>query len=334
MIVHWLEWLECWYRAYFYGLFILLDNPGGFAELEFMRYFTYVFLSFIVFRLLFHSAVLFRLKRNFSVYSESEYPLVWKLYREAAEAVGLKKLPALYKFKNCKPMVFTAGTIKPSVFLAPRLTELLTASEMKAVLMHELVHVKRRDNLHLLIFDSFLMVASALFLQVYSFRFVTNSELAVAAVFVILMILFLFRKFLWKFVIDSLELSCDELCVKTLGDPLLLAGSLVKVWKTGRHLPLYRWKYSFAANGFLFFGTALERRLNRLVYYKKSLIRPIIRHFSLIMFLTVLISIGISAYHFHSTTTNIRWEDRGHVGMAFPHFCCNECLSWHKHNSK
>jgi len=57
--------------------------------------------------------------------------------------------------------VFTLGVVRSAIFIVPRVAAALTDDELTATLVHELAHVRRRDNLRRM-FGSLAAVAAAL----------------------------------------------------------------------------------------------------------------------------------------------------------------------------
>jgi Zn-dependent protease with chaperone function len=111
------------------------------------------------------------------------------------------------------------------------------------VLVHELVHVRRRDNLRAWLGSLLPIGALVVLLQVAALYALFRMEqrlgfahagLVVAAV---LAVLWTFRSVAWPRVVFRREVSCDDRVVEALQNPLVVAASLVQVWRLQRALP-------------------------------------------------------------------------------------------------
>jgi Zn-dependent protease with chaperone function len=186
----------------------------------------------------------------------------------------VKRLPPLHRHADEAPLAFTTGSFRPAVFLAPALVRSLGADELRAVLVHELVHVRRRDNLRAWLGSLVPAGALVVLLQVTAlyalFRLeqrlgFAHAGLVVAAV---LAVLWTFRSVAWPRVIFRRELTCDDRVVEALQNPLLVAASLVQVWRLQRALPRRpgtRWLH---AHPLLRTRPTVEERVRRLMDYR------------------------------------------------------------------
>ncbi|MCZ6633227.1 MAG: M48 family metalloprotease [bacterium] len=264
-----------WFSEQYIRLMINYQILSGDANVacyavDWLRIFSFALFFVFLFKASTHLVISYRLKRQFTTYSETTYPDVFSLYRIAAHKVGLRRLPALYRFFNDRPVVFTIGFIKPTVFLAPILVKKLSREELEAVLVHELTHVKRWDNLLKWVLEMFFLSIPVLIIQLFALGFVFNGRNSELAIWGALATIVLFRVFLWDRILYLRELSCDDLSVDAIRDPLVLASSLISVWRAGQPFPKCRWQLGLAfVQTFLPVATSFEARVKRLMDYQR-----------------------------------------------------------------
>ena len=269
------EWLFVPYARFLLGVQSLLVIPGACgAPVDVLRALTLLLCVAAFARIRAHCVANRRLRRRSAVYAHDEFPGLYDLYREAASRVGLKRLPPLYRQADEDPLAFTTGCFRPAVFLAPTLVRSLGADELRAVLVHELVHVRRRDNLRALIGSLLPIGALVVVLQVAAlyalFRMDQRLGFAHAGLIVsaVLAVLWAFRSVAWPRVVFRRELSCDDRVVEVLQNPLVVAASLVQVWRLQRALPrrgAARWIHALPL---LRTSPSVEGRVRRLIEYR------------------------------------------------------------------
>jgi Zn-dependent protease with chaperone function len=267
------EWFFTPYARLLQGAQSLLVIPGACgAPVDVLRALTLLLCVAAGARIRAHCVADRRLRRRSPVYKQDEFPGLYDLYREAAARVGLKRLPPLHRHADEDPLAFTTGCFRPAVFLAPTLVRSLGADELRAVLVHELVHVRRRDNLRALIGSLLPIGVVVVVLQVAALYALFRMDqrlgfghvgLIVAAV---LAVLWAFRSVAWPRVVFRRELSCDDRVVEVLQNPLVVAASLVQVWRLQRALPRRgAWIHALPL---LRTSPSVEERVRRLIEYR------------------------------------------------------------------
>lgn len=269
------EWFFAPYAKLLLGVASLLQIPGDCgAPVDVLRALTLLLCAATGARVGAHWVADRRLRRRSPVYGPQECAGLYDLYREAGARVGLKRLPPLHKQADEDPLAFTTGCFRPAVFLAPALVRSLGADELRAVLVHELVHVRRRDNLRTWLGTLLPVGALVVLLQVAGLYALYRLEqrlgfghagLVVAAV---LAVLWAFRSVAWPRVVFRRELSCDDRVVEALQNPLLVAASLVEVWRLQRALPRRRGARWVHALPLLRTRPTVEERVRRLIDYR------------------------------------------------------------------
>jgi Zn-dependent protease with chaperone function len=269
------EWFFAPYARLLKGVGALLSIPGDCgAPVDVLRALTLLLCAAAGARVGAHWVADRRLRRRSPAYDRRECSGLYDLYREAGARVGLKRLPPLHRHADEAPLAFTTGCFRPAVFLAPALVRSLGVDELRAVLVHELVHVRRRDNLRAWLGSLLPIGALVVVLQVAALYALFRMEqrlgfahagLVVAAV---LAVLWAFRSVAWPRVVFRRELACDDRVVEALQNPLVVAASLVQVWRLQRALPrrpAARWIH---AHPLLRTRPSVEERVRRLVDYR------------------------------------------------------------------
>jgi Zn-dependent protease with chaperone function len=270
------EWLFAPYSSLLWGLETLLPIPGTCAApVDVARALTLLLYVAAVARIGAHSVADRRLRRRSPVYGPHEFSGLYDLYREAGTRVGLKRLPPLHRHADEGPLAFTTGCFRPAVFLAPAVIRSLGTDELRAVLVHELVHVRQRDNLRawlgsLLPIGALVVLLQAAALYVMIFRMELPFGFAQAGLLVaaVLALLWTFRSVVWPRVVFGRELSCDDRVVEAVRDPLVVAASLVQVWRLQRALPSRRGARWIHAHPLVRTRPSVEGRVRRLMDYR------------------------------------------------------------------
>jgi Zn-dependent protease with chaperone function len=270
------EWFFAPYARLLWGVESLLRIPGlcG-APVDIARALTLLLFAAAVARIATHCVADRRLRRRSPVYGRDEFAGLYDLYREAGTRVGLKRLPPLHRHADEGPLAFTTGCFRPAVFLAPVVIRSLGTDELRAVLVHELVHVRERDSLRawlasLVPTGAIVVLLQAAALYLLFFRMEIHLGFAQAGLLVagVLGLLWTFRSVVWPRVVFRRELSCDARVVEAVQNPLVVAASLVEVWRLQRALPRRpgaRWVH---AHPLIRTRPSVEERIRRLMDYR------------------------------------------------------------------
>ncbi len=166
----------------------VLGESGKALLLVFMS-FSFLFALFrTALRILRTSAFVDRAERNAVPFRDvSRYPF----------------LENVLVFEDGLPLAFTAGFLKPRVFLSTKLVDILDENELRAVILHESHHQRSKDPLKGLVVS---FISDFLFFLPVS-------------------------RFLKKTYHLTSEMSADAHSVSSQADPLALVGSLLKVQK-------------------------------------------------------------------------------------------------------
>ncbi|MFQ5738731.1 MAG: M48 family metalloprotease [Acidobacteriota bacterium] len=294
------EWLAGYYLQLILNLKILLTNPSACYAVGYLRLFSLTLLALLSLKVLLHVAAVRWLRRSFSTYPERQDSKLMQVYRQAAREARVSRRPALYRFANRRPLAFTVGVFRPAVFVAPCLVEQLPDAELRATLVHELGHIRRRDNLRVWLQELFLALIPALVVQCFANHFIfsgSNSDLAIGGAVAGLLI---FRLALWRPLRWLRERSCDDLTVEVIQDPLTLASSLIRVWRLGRSLPPQRWGWSLpTAQPFLRHHSPLQGRIRRLLNYRPPRLKRLLARLFIAMGTVWLVFVVAFLLRFH-----------------------------------
>jgi Zn-dependent protease with chaperone function len=138
------------------------------------------------------------------------------------------------------PSLTIAGVRAPKVLVSEAAVAALTPPELRSALKHEMAHAKSYDNLKKLLF------------RFSAFPGMASLESA------------------WA---EQTELAADDGAVASSGDALDLAGALIKVSRLSTRHP-----QAELTTGLLHSSTALETRVQRLVFWDKTPVSAAARH--------------------------------------------------------
>ncbi|HEX2219332.1 MAG TPA: M48 family metalloprotease [Gemmatimonadales bacterium] len=314
------EWFFAPYTRLLQGVEVLLRIPGlcG-APVDVLRALTLLLCAAAGARIGAHCIADRRLRRRSPVYGPDEFSGLYDLYREAGTRVGLKRLPPLHRHADEDPLAFTTGCFRPAVFLAPALVRSLGADELRAVLVHELVHVRRRDNLRAWLGSLLPIGALVVLLQVAALYALVRMEqrldfayagLVVAAV---LAVLWTFRSVAWPRVVFRRELSCDDRVVEALQNPLVVAASLVQVWRLQRALPCRRGARWIHAHPLLRARPSVEERVRRLMDYRPEPRRAWLTAARRVLAAAALLWTALFLWTYHGSDRRVQLPETAHV---------------------
>ena len=296
---------------------VLLGNPTECDTVDFLRLAAFTLLVLFAVRLLIHLVIAHRLSRKFPVYKEAAYPQLHRLYQQAIQKVGLRVPPPLREFSGRRPLVFTIGTLKPTIFMSPKVANGLSGKELEAVLVHELTHIKRHDNLLVWFLDLLFALIPLIIVQMFAFSFIFSLQNSVYAIWGSMALLVVFKGVVCKQVLFQRELSCDDRCVEIIKDPLALASSLVNVWQIGSQLPKYRWQGELRfVQTFLSVTQNVEQRARRLINYRRPRLKPFVGRITRVAAVALVLSVTLFLWQFHSTHKGLRL-DYCHMGFLF-----------------
>jgi Zn-dependent protease with chaperone function len=309
------EWFFAPYSALLLGVRFVTRIPGLCASpADVLRVLTLLLGASAGARIWAHCIADRRLRRASPVYEQNEYAALYDLYREAGTRVGLKRLPPLHQHADEGPLAFTTGSFKPAVFLAPTLIRSLGADELRAVLVHELVHVKRRDNLRawvasLLPIGAVIMIFQAAALYLLFVRMEVPLSFAHAGLLAaaVLALLWTFRSIVWPRVVFRRELSCDDRVVEAMQNPLVVAASLVEVWRLQRALPRRQSGRWIHAHPLLRTNPGVELRIRRLIDYRPQPRRVWLTAVRRALAAAALVWTGLFLWTYHGSDTRVQF---------------------------
>ncbi len=84
----------------------------------------------------------YRIAPQYGLYAQS------KFFQRLVSDTGLKKT-----LSDDRPLAFTLGCIKPSIFISRGLTKLLNRRQMRMVVKHEIAHIRNKDILKNTLFE-------------------------------------------------------------------------------------------------------------------------------------------------------------------------------------
>jgi heat shock protein HtpX len=130
------------------GLVVWIISPGIYASSIFL--WIGMLLGFTIFMTLLQYALgpyIIRAFTNMKEMDEKEYKWIYEMVDDIANKAGLKKRPRLYIVHDGTPNAFAFGYSKNHAFLALHtgLIEMLNKDEIRAVVGHEMGHIKHND---------------------------------------------------------------------------------------------------------------------------------------------------------------------------------------------
>ena len=295
------EWLSEQYLRLIANYKILLTNPTHCSTVDLLHLFTMTLLGFLAIKLILHLLIFTYLKQKYPRYQENSHSRLFKHYRKAAEKARMRRLPALIQFSNANPLIFTIGSIKPAIFIAPRVVEDLAGDELEAALIHELTHIKRFDNLLIWALEILFVAIPLLIIQLFALNFIFSVDNSAYALLGTLIGLIVFKFVIWKRILFLRELSCDDLSVDGIEEPLILASSLVNVWRISKDMPKYRWRIGLNFTQTLLpSAMSLDYRVSRLTNYKRPRFKFLLGKVVRLTTLALVIFIAVFLWQFYT----------------------------------
>lgn len=265
-------------------------------------------LGIVALRVGLHFVLVARLRRWASPYAEADAPDLYRVYDQAVRAIGVRRVPVICKFRNARPLAFTIGIFRPIIFLAPRLLDKLSISELRALLMHELAHVKRLDALRFWGSELFVAAIPVMVVLLFAVHFVASqlgNMFLMVAIGAVLIAQFLV---LPRLLLHN-EKKCDDIAVEASKDPAGLASSLVRVAQVGHHLPVFRWQLGLPiVRPFAPRRSLLRIRVRRLGNYRRSSTRNILRRLATATTIVATMMIAALVWQFHADNKTVILE--------------------------
>ncbi len=288
---------------------ILIDNPVNSFFIYLCQGFIIILSLNYILKTLFQAVSYSRLKGRFNKLEFSSDSFLHMQIKLISQKLQQNKIPEIYEFSQTRPLIYTAGIIKPSIFISCSFTDKLSQEELQTVLAHELNHIKRKDALWLKIFEFstlFFPVFTVLVLGQYLIYFKLSSLLCFSIALFLNILILTKGKALFVFL---REITCDDNTVSCTGDPLLLASTLIKVWKIGRELSVYNYKYSFQfISSIILSPLRFNSRIKRLINYKKPVFTRIIEKSFLTGFSIILFVLSSFLVYTYSEFKDIKIE--------------------------
>lgn len=177
-----------------------------------------------------------RICRDALAADEPDSKIITALVRKLSQELGLSRFPAVIVTRGGWETPYTTGCFRHTLFAGVGLIHEMEADDLKAVLAHELAHIKRRDNLrHCLS----VVLRDLQFFNPFSYMSISRINL-------------------------EREVACDRIAIRTAGiAPQRLAACLVRMSRRGLSrgpLPGYGYMRFSAGNGSL-----LEKRVEYLI---------------------------------------------------------------------
>jgi len=225
---HWLDQIQMHLAANYK---ILWGQLVHCSTVDFLRLMSLLIMGLVLLKVVIHSSYLFTLRSRSPNFSRDRHTRLYAIYDKALTLSGMTKAYDLRQYRTGAFLAFTAGILRPSIYLSPLILDKMDDDEIKALLIHELSHIKRHDNLRIWLVD--FIGASIPLITVLSFGLyfvvsVRNSLYALCGTLMAIVVFFVIFK---KSLARRRERRCDDLTVGITQDPLSLASSLVKAWE-------------------------------------------------------------------------------------------------------
>ncbi len=255
-----------------------------------------------------HSLIFIRLRKQHAVIKPHDEPEFYRLVRKLVRKIGLKRTPALYYFSDKKPLIFTIGIFNPAVFISRKLLSGLNYSELTAVMSHELTHIKRKDGIFNRIMQFIPVLIPPALVLLFGRVMMMEQYTQLFWYLLTFVLLLSYRLFIYEGFNRDRETSCDDLTLKIINDPLLLAESIMKVWESGKNLPVYNWRLALASvRPFAADNSGHTGRIKRLINYRKPYLKIALKKLFVLSFAAGFIPLSIFVWDYNT--------GRIHAGM-------------------
>jgi len=235
------------------------------------------------------------------VIKQHHEPEFYRLVRKLAGEIDLKKIPALFYFSDKKPLIFTIGILRPAVFISPRLLSDLNYSELTAVMTHELTHIKRNDGLYNRIMQFIPALIPTVLILLFGRTIMQDMYTQLFWYLLTFVLLLSYKLFIYEGFNRDRETSCDDLTLKIINDPLLLAESIMKVWEAGKELPVYNWRLGLASvRPFAAGNSGYQGRVKRLINYRKPYVKIFIKKLAILSFAAGFIPLSVFIWDYNT----------------------------------
>ncbi len=223
------------YSRFLEGLSLLIHNPAACAAVGLVQLFVLFFLLSLCVRMVLDLVATWRRSANADLWDD---PGLLSIYRSCLEAGSASRAASLAVAPAAAPEVFSVGAVRPVIFLSRRLVDALDPTQLKAVLLHELAHLERRDVFFTRLWHSLTVIslstltASLALGSVYSHAVLHFGSLRAKGLGVgILLLLIVARRILRGPAAEARERYCDEWAMAKGADRLALASAILE---TGR----------------------------------------------------------------------------------------------------
>ncbi len=172
-----------------------------------------------------------------------KFPEIHHIVKEVSEIAGIKK-PEIYVFPSLHPNLFSTGkeSNKGAIVFTYSILKRLNLREIKAVVAHEIFHIKNGDTLiqtFSAAFASTIIGIADIFKWLTTFGMEIEIKKSNILYFFILAILSLFASlFIHPLNSKNREYVADENASKMINDPLALANALYKIDFMIKRFPL------------------------------------------------------------------------------------------------
>ena len=275
------EWLFEIYIHLITNIQVLFSNPTGSTIIFLLITLSLIlFLRFMI-KGIIHVFVFNKFRKKFHSFENSDNNKnIMKIYHLVCREMKLKRKPALFTYIEKNPLIFSIGLFRPAIFLSPCLIRNLSNDEIKTVLVHELQHIKKKDSLWSWLFDIFTIFIPLITILLFGYFIIFKIITPVLFLILTVLLVFVVQKFIKRHFLFLKELRCDDRTIHVIKDPLLLASTLIKVWRTGNKFQQKNWILSVAQmNSLISANYRVDFRIRRLTDYrifsKKTLFKKI-----------------------------------------------------------